>query len=161
MKREQLFLDPTLCLSSLITSRSITMSRPRHGSSHSRGNSPPGDHKLSATVATFQDLHLDDSVASQNLSIQSTYQPSNPPYRPSSDPQTVVSPHFLETAYDDSGYRRNIPSENFINPLRTSPAPAFGISDPDPLTFPIDPAAPTYHVPPNPPDPAELRSNMR
>lgn len=159
----QLSLSLSLPSLSLITSRSITMSRPRHASSHSRGNSPPGgDRKLSATVATFQDLHLDDSVASQNLSIQSTYQPSNPPYRPSSsDPQTVVSPHFLETAYDDSGYRRNTPSENFINPLPTSPAPAFGISDPDPLTFPIDPAAPTYHVPPNPPDPAELRSNMR
>lgn len=147
--------------SSLIASRSITMSRPRHASSHSRGNSPLGDHKLSATVATFQNLHLDDSAGSQNLSIQATYQPSVPPYRPSSDPQSVVSPNFLETAYDDSSYRRNTTSENFIIPLRTSPAPAFGISDPDPLTFPIGPAAATFHVLPNPPDPAVLRSNMR
>lgn len=137
------------------------MSRPRHASSHSRGNSPLGDRKLSATVANFQDLHLEDSAGSQNLSIQSTYQPSNPIYRPSSDTQTVASPNFLETAYDDSSYRRNTPSENFIDPLRTSPAPAFGISDPDPLTFPIDPAAAAYHVPPNPPDPAVLRLNMR
>lgn len=136
------------------------MSRPCHASSHSRGNSPLGDRKLSATVATFQDLHLDDSAGTQNLSIQSTYQPSNPPYRPS-DPQSLVSPNFLETAYEDSSYRRNNPTENFINPLRTSPAPAFGISDPDPLTFPIDPAAAAYHVQPNPPDPAVLRSNMR
>lgn len=137
------------------------MSRPRLASSHSRGNSPLGDHKLSATVANFQDLHLEDSAGSQNLSIQSTYQPSNPIYRPSSDTQSVASPNFLETAYDDSSYRRNTPSENFIDPLRTSPAPAFGISDPDPLTFPIDPAAAAYYVPPNPPDPAVLRLNMR
>lgn len=137
------------------------MSRPRHASSHSRRNSPLGDRKLSATVANFQDLHLRDSAGSQNLSLQSTYQPSNQIYRPSSDTQTVASPNFQETAYDGSSYRRNTPCENFIDPLRTSPAPAFGISDPNRLTFPINPAAATYHVPPNPPDPAVLGSNMR
>ncbi len=138
------------------------MSRPRHASSHSRGSSPFGDRKLSITEATFQGLHLNESAGSQSLSIPSSYPASNPTYRRPPGPQSEVSSSYLQSGYDHNGYRRDSPVRSLTNPLRASPAPPpFGISDPEPLNFPIGPATANFHPQPNPSDPAVLRANMR
>lgn len=138
------------------------MPRPRQASSHSRRSSPFGDRSLSVTEATFQDLHLNETAGGQHLSIPPSYQVADPRHRRPSYPRSELSASYLQSGFDPSNYSRNSSSESFINPLRTSPAPAFGISDPDPLSFQIDPETASFHAQPNPSDPAVLsRTDMR
>lgn len=138
-------------------SHSFKMSRPRQASSHSRGSSPFGDRSLSVTEATFQDLHLNETAGGQHLSIPPSYRVERPSY-----PRSELSASYLQSGFDPSNYSRNSSSESFINPLRASPAPTFGISDSDPLNFQIDPETANFHVQPNPSDPSVLnRTAMR
>lgn len=140
----------------------LKMSRPRQASSHSRGSSPFGDRSLSVTEATFQDLHLNETAGGQHLSIPPTYQVADPRYRRPSYTRSELSASYLQSGFDPSNYSRNSSSESFINPLRASPAPAFGISDSDPLNFQIDPETANFHVQTNPSDRATLnRIDMR
>lgn len=140
----------------------LTMSRPRHASSHSRGHSFLGDRSLSLTEATFQDLRLSETTGSQHLSLPSACQPLDPPYRQLLYPRSELSASYLQPAYEPSNYSRKSSSESFINLLRTSPAPASGTSDPDPAAFPLDPESSNFHIPPHPSNPTGLhRADMR
>ena len=138
------------------------MSRSRLSPSHSRRSSTRGDHNLSVTQATFQDLHLQETTGGQHLSLPLAYQNSESPYRRPSYPQSELGTSYLESGYDPSTYSRAPSSERFINPQRTSPVSTFGIPDPDPLSYPIDPDTTNFEIPQNISDPALLsRPDMR
>lgn len=138
------------------------MSRSRLPPSHSRRSSTRGDHNLSVTQATFQDLSLHETAGTQHLALPLAYQNSDPRYRRPSYPQSELGTSYLQSGYDPSSYSRASSSERFINPQRTSPVPTFGISDPDPLSFSIDPDAANFEIAQNISDPAILsRSDMR
>lgn len=104
---------------------------------------------------------MDETAGDQHLSIPPSYQAADPRYRRPSYPRSELSASYLQSGFDPSNYSRNSSSESFINPLRASPAPAFGISDSDPLTFQIDPETANFHVQTNPSEPAILsRTDM-
>lgn len=153
-------------------SRSFTMSRrPRYASSHSRGSSPRRDSSLPVTEATYQDLHLNKTSSSNSiishhhhhhLTVPSSYQASNSRQRQASYPPTDLTAHYLPAGYEPSQYSRPPSSERLIDPRHISAISSFGIVDPDPLNFPIEPSSAAFNGQPDLSDPTLLaRAEMR
>lgn len=129
---------------------------------HSRRSSTRGDHNLSVTQATFQELNLHETAGSHHLSLPAAYQNPDSRYRRPSYPHSELGTSYLQSGYDPSSYSRASSSGRFINPQGTSPVPTFGIPDPDPLNFSIDPDTTTFAIPQNISDPTLLsRPDMR
>lgn len=138
------------------------MSRSHPSPSRSRRSSTRRDHNLSITQAAFQDFNLHETAGSQPLSLPLAYQTSDLRYDRPSYPQSEPGASYLESGYDPSIYIPTSSPERFINPQRTSPLSTFGIPDPDPLGYPIDPDTVNFGIPQNISDPTLLsRPDMR
>lgn len=138
------------------------MSRSHPSPSRLRRSSTRGDHNLSVTQAAFQDFNLHETAGSQQLSLPLAYQNSDLRYDRPSYPQSELGASYLESGYDPSIYIPTSSPERFINPQRTSPLSTFGIPDPDPLSYPIDPDTVNFEIPQNISDPTLLsRPDMR
>lgn len=121
---------------------SFVMSR-SYSSSHSHSSRSRRVSNISVTEASFQSLHLGDTVGSPQLSAPlPAYQGAAEPYRRRSPARTDPTAFYLQAGYDPGTFTRTSPSRGFTEPH----AAYYSLETPnaDLPAYPLDPAPTSF-----------------